>query len=56
LEELQTDYKKSIKSLKANKLEIKNHEEKIQNFIHEKEEKSKNLEKRKKIMELMPSG
>jgi len=56
LEELQIVYKKSVKSLKANKLEIKNHEEKIQNFIHEKEEKSKNLEKRKKIMELMPSG
>merc|ERR550534_2255906 len=56
LEELQSDYKKSIQSLKANKLEIKNHEEKIQNFILQKEEKSKNLEKRKKIMELMPSG
>ena len=56
LEELQIVYKKSVKSLKANKLEIKNHEEKIQNFIYEKEEKSKNLEKRKKIMELMPSG
>merc|ERR550534_627921 len=56
LEELQTDYKKSIKLLKANKLEIKNHEEKIQNFIHQKEEKSKHMEKRKKIMELMPSG
>ena len=56
LEELQSDYKKSIKSLKANKLEIKNHEGNIQNFIHQKEEKSKHLEKRKKIMELMPSG
>ena len=56
LEKLQLDYKKSVKLLKANKLEIKINEEKYQTLILEKEEKSKNLEKRKKIMELMPSG
>ena len=56
LEQLQIDYKKSVKNLKSSKLELKNQGEKMEVLIVEKEDKEKSLEKRKKIMELMPSG
>ena len=56
LEQLQVDYKKSVQTLKNNKVEIISQNEKFKTLLTEKEEKEKSLEKRKKIMELMPSG
>ena len=56
IEALQNDYKKSVKTLKKNKVEIITQNEKFKTLQTEKEEKEKSLEKRKKIMELMPSG
>merc|ERR1712156_700175 len=56
IEALQNDYKKSVKTLKKNKVEIITQNEKFKTLQIEKEEKEKSLEKRKKIMELMPSG
>ena len=56
VEEIYQDYKKASRHLKNQKLQMKQNETNMQNFLVEKEEKEKVLEKRLKIMELMPQG
>ena len=56
MEEIQTKYKAAKLDLKSKKQELINLHEKFEALNIEKSEKEKNLEKRMKMMELLPSG